>query len=158
MTGRNPTSLKQRLEANPGMIGYQLDVSQAAEVLRLAATFSQDHPTLNAVVNNAGVMVLEDLLADAPGWGVFEGTIATNLLGPIRLTTALLPPLVATNFAPGQAGNTSAMPLDAFIVEAVERLCAERTPSEVLVERALPQRTAERNGRFDAIFQSINPS
>jgi uncharacterized oxidoreductase len=51
-------------------------------------------PALNVLINNAGIMRFEDLdherdLADA------EATITTNLLGPIRLTNALIDHLVA---------------------------------------------------------------
>ena len=47
------------------------------------------HPALNVLVNNAGIMRFEALerardLADA------EATVVTNLLGPIRLTNALV--------------------------------------------------------------------
>ncbi|MET0247411.1 MAG: SDR family NAD(P)-dependent oxidoreductase, partial [Sphingomonas sp.] len=48
-----------------------------------------EHPTLNVVMNNAGIMRFEALdtardLSDA------EATITTNLLGPIRLIDALV--------------------------------------------------------------------
>jgi uncharacterized oxidoreductase len=53
----------------------------------------QDYPSLDAVIHNAGIMRPEDLksgvLADA------EAIITTNLLGPMRLTAALLPDLLA---------------------------------------------------------------
>jgi uncharacterized oxidoreductase len=52
----------------------------------------KDYPALNVVIQNAGMMKPEFLqkgvVADA------EATIATNLLGPIRLTAALLPLLL----------------------------------------------------------------
>ncbi|MGN6356562.1 MAG: SDR family oxidoreductase, partial [Novosphingobium sp.] len=52
------------------------------------------HPTVNVLVNNAGIMRSEELthardLADA------EATIATNVLGPIRLINALIEHLAA---------------------------------------------------------------
>ena len=47
------------------------------------------------LINNAGIMQPEDI-ATAPDYlGIAERTIATNLLGPIRLTAALLPHLRA---------------------------------------------------------------
>jgi uncharacterized oxidoreductase len=45
---------------------------------------------LNVLTNNAGVM-LENLLAQQVDLKYAEATITTNLLGPIRLTAALLP-------------------------------------------------------------------
>lgn len=215
VTGRDAASLQDTLDANPGMAGYKLDVSRMEEVARFAAQVVERHPRLNCVINNAGMMAVEELLHEAPDFDIVERTVATNLLGPIALTMAMLPhlrsqpraaivmvssglafvpradtptygatkaaihswtqalrhqlrdtgisvvelvpPLVATNFAPGQAGNPKAMPLDAFVSEAVGLLCAEATPDEVLVQRVMPQRTAERSGRFEAIFAAINP-
>ena len=52
----------------------------------------KDFPTLDTVIHNAGIMrnekVKDGNTSDA------EATIATNLLGPIRLTSALLPLLL----------------------------------------------------------------
>lgn len=216
ITGRNAASLNATLDANPGMEGYELDVSDAEAVKRFAAMITVRHPDLNAVIHNAGIMVIENVLADSVDLDIAERTIATNLLGPIRLTTALLPhlrtrseaaivtvssglafvpradtptygatkaaihswtqslrhelrdtsisvieiapPLVATDLTPGQSANPRAMPLAEFISEAVSLLSAAQTPSEVLVQRVMPQRTAERTGNFEAIFGMINPA
>jgi uncharacterized oxidoreductase len=57
-------------------------------VSRLIAEF----PTLNAVLNNAGIMQPEFLKKGEVASA--EGIIATNLLGPIRLTAALMPHLL----------------------------------------------------------------
>ena len=43
---------------------------------------------MNVVINNAGIQRVEDLTAAGPGTA--ELTIAINLLGPIRLTAALV--------------------------------------------------------------------
>jgi uncharacterized oxidoreductase len=51
------------------------------------------YPGLNVLINNAGVMRAEDLLADPVDLANAEATVVTNLLGPIRLTAALLPHL-----------------------------------------------------------------
>ena len=60
---------------------------------QLCGPVGQDYPALDAVIHNAGIMRPEDLksggLADA------EAIITTNLLGPMRLTAALLPHLLA---------------------------------------------------------------
>jgi uncharacterized oxidoreductase len=45
------------------------------------------------VIHNAGMMQPEDLLAEVPDSAVADATVITNLLGPIRLTNALLPHL-----------------------------------------------------------------
>ena len=60
---------------------------------RGARVIIADHPDLNVVINNAGIMVPEDLTADPIDLSIAEQIIAINLLGPIRLTAALLPHL-----------------------------------------------------------------
>ena len=89
ITGRNETALKAVAAANPGMAWYALDMQDAAAIKAFAAGVTAEHPALNAVVNNAGIMTAEDVI----DLDVAEATIATNLLGPIRLTAALLPHL-----------------------------------------------------------------
>ncbi len=91
ITGRNETALKAVAAAHPGMAWYALDMQDAAAIKALAARVTAEHPALNAVVNNAGIMTAEDVI----DLDVAEATIATNLLGPIRLTAALLPHLKA---------------------------------------------------------------
>ena len=48
-------------------------------------------PSLNVVINNAGIMRAEKLHAQQADLADAEAIVATNLLGPIRLTAALLP-------------------------------------------------------------------
>ena len=52
----------------------------------------RDFPALNVVIHNAGIMRNETLTDGT--LDTAEATIATNLLGPIRLNTALLPLLL----------------------------------------------------------------
>jgi uncharacterized oxidoreductase len=216
ITGRDERSLTETLDANPGMAGYRLDVSDPAAIKEFTAKLLREHPETNVVIHNAGIMVYEDLLADPVDLDVPERTIATNLLGPIRLTAALLPhlrsresaavvtvssglafvpradaptysatkaaihswtqslrhelrgtgvevieiapPLVATELTPGQSKLGHAMPLHYFISEATELLCSTPTPDEVLVQRVMPQRTAEQTGNFKRVFDMINPA
>jgi len=93
VTGRRVEPLREVAEANPGMTWASLDMADAAAVGAFAARVVTDHPTLNVVINNAGIMIAEDLTAEPVDLTTAEATIATNLLGPIRLTTALLPHL-----------------------------------------------------------------
>lgn len=89
IAGRRRDVLEQVAGANPGMAFEVLDVTDAADIVRFAARVTAAHPDLNAVINNAGVMIAETEIDLA----VAEQTIAINLLGPIRLTAALLPHL-----------------------------------------------------------------
>ena len=69
-----------------------LDMNSAESLRRVSGQLETDFPALNVVVHNAGIMQTE-LLASGE-LDVAEATIATNLLGPIRLTAALLPRLL----------------------------------------------------------------
>lgn len=95
ITGRRQAPLAEVAAANPGMAWATLDIADPAAIRAFAAQVVRDHPTLNVVVNNAGVMLAEDLKAEPFDLDAVETTIATNLLGPIRLTAALLPHLRA---------------------------------------------------------------
>jgi uncharacterized oxidoreductase len=92
IAGRRQDVLDQVTAANPGMHSARLDIADAADVRRFAGQVCRDFPGLNVVVHNAGIMRAEDVrrgdVADA------EAHVATNLLGPIRLTAALLPHLL----------------------------------------------------------------
>ncbi|MCT7376788.1 SDR family oxidoreductase [Chelativorans salis] len=99
ITGRNSRSLEETLDANPGMSGDQLDVSDSVAIEEFAATLLRERPEINVVIHNAGIMNYEELVADPVDLEVPERAIATNLLGPIRLTAALLPHLRAKESA-----------------------------------------------------------
>lgn len=94
VASRRRAALDAVVAANPGMIAMELDVADPAAIMAFAEKIVAEHPALNVVLNNAGIMPSEDFL-DAPNWlATAEATVATNLLGPIRLTAALLPHLL----------------------------------------------------------------
>jgi len=93
IAGRRPEPLQAVAATNPGMTTAVLDVADPAAVHAFTARVGQDHPALNVLINNAGIMQTEDALADPFDTTACEATIAINLLAPIRLTTALLPHL-----------------------------------------------------------------
>ena len=95
ITGRREGTLREVVAARPGMAWATLDVADPEAIKDFAAQVVRDHPALNVVINNAGIMLAEDLKAEPFDLDVVEATITTNLLGPIRLTTALLPHLRA---------------------------------------------------------------
>jgi uncharacterized oxidoreductase len=99
VAGRRQALIDELTAAHPGMSGYVLDVADGEAIQTFAAQVVADHPALNVLFNNAGIMVAEDLTA-APGFlPTAEATVVTNLLGPIRLTAALLPHLLAQSRA-----------------------------------------------------------
>lgn len=93
ISGRRRQALEAVVAANPGMTFYELDVEDPNAIKALAAQVVAEHPALNVLINNAGVMLAEDLLAEPFDLASAEATVTTNLLGPIRLTAALLPHL-----------------------------------------------------------------
>ena len=93
IAGRRRDALEAVAAANPGMAYETLDVADAADVKAFAERVIAAHPALNVVINNAGIMVAEDLTAEPVDLDIAEQTIAINLFGPIRLTAALLPHL-----------------------------------------------------------------
>ena len=93
VAGRRRGPLAEVVAANPGMTSVVLDVADPAAIRAFAEQAVHDHSALNVLVNNAGIMKAEDVLADPFDLSDCEATVAANLLGPIRLTTALLPHL-----------------------------------------------------------------
>lgn len=90
ITGRRREVLDEVARANPGIVAYTLDVDDAKAIADFAARVTKEHPKLNVLVNNAGIMQAEDLKSDS-SLAIAEATITTNLLGPMRLKAALLP-------------------------------------------------------------------
>ena len=93
VAGRRPEPLAEVVAANPGVTPVVLDVTDLEAIRAFAARIAQDHPTLNVLVNNPGIMKVEDVLAEPFDVSEAEATVAANLLGPIRLTAAVLPHL-----------------------------------------------------------------
>lgn len=89
ISGRRRGHLDEVLAANPGMAAIELDVTDPASIEAAAATLIADHPELNVLFNNAGIMLpdgVDGKIDDAQ----MVATIATNLMGPVRMTSALI--------------------------------------------------------------------
>jgi uncharacterized oxidoreductase len=215
IAGRRQQALDETAKANPGMKPAQLDIESAEAIRAFGAKMAKEYPALNVVIHNAGIMRPEKLLEQPADLKDVEATITTNLLGPIRLTAALLPqlkqqpaatimtvtsglaylpmamtptycatkaamhsysvtlryqlrstkievlelvpPYVQTELMGSrQASDPRAMPLKDFIDETMKILKEQPQAKEILVERVLPLRYAEKNGDFDKAFQGFN--
>jgi uncharacterized oxidoreductase len=66
-----------------------LDVSDASAIDDVVPKLLAAYPALNVVVNNAGIMYDDDVSRPL-NESLLTSTIATNLLGPLRLNSALL--------------------------------------------------------------------
>ena len=215
IAGRRQQALEETTSANPGMRSAQLDIESAESIRAFAATMAKEYPALNVVIHNAGIMRPENLLEQAEELKDAEAIITTNLLGPIRLTAALLPqlkkqpaatimtvssglaylpmaltptycatkaaihsysmtlryqlrgtkvdvlelvpPYVQTELMGSrQANDPRAMPLKDYIAETMKILKEQPQAKEILVQRVLPLRFAEKNGDVYEAFQGFN--
>ncbi|MFI9564950.1 SDR family oxidoreductase [Streptomyces rishiriensis] len=98
VAGRRKELLDEITAEHPGIDGLVLDVADPESIARARESVAASHPGLNVLVNNAGIMLPENLL-DPAGLQVAEDHVATNLLGPIRMTYAFLPLLVGKDDA-----------------------------------------------------------
>lgn len=215
IAGRRRQALDATVAANPGMRSAQLDIDSAEAIRSFGAKMAKEYPALNVVIHNAGIMRPENLLEQTEELTDAEAIITTNLLGPIRLTAALLPqlrrqpaatimtvssglaylpmsmtptycatkaaihsysltlryqlkgtkievlelvpPYVQTELmGDAQANDPRAMPLKDYIAETMKILKEQPEAKEILVERVLPLRNAEKSGDFDKAFQGFN--
>jgi len=98
ISGRRKGHLAETIKANPGMQSVELDVADPASIAAVAKKLTTDYPKLNVLINNAGIMQIDDaggVVDDA----VLVPIITTNLLGPIRMTSALVEHLKKQNSA-----------------------------------------------------------
>jgi uncharacterized oxidoreductase len=89
ISGRRKGHLAEITKANPGMQAVELDVENPASITAVCKKLIADYPKLNVVVNNAGIMQIDDtstVMDDAQ----MASIIAINLMGPIRVTSALI--------------------------------------------------------------------
>jgi uncharacterized oxidoreductase len=89
VSGRRQALLDEVTRANPGIEAIRLDIADPASIASAAETLIRDFPALNVLVNNAGIMPFDD-----PSGPIDDVTaqqiVTTNLLGPIRMTSALI--------------------------------------------------------------------
>jgi len=85
--GRDP-------QPQEGLETVRIDVTDPASVLRARDDVLRAHPALDVVVTMSGVMLTEDL-RDPAHVVAAETTVATNLLGTIRVIDAFTPHLLA---------------------------------------------------------------
>jgi uncharacterized oxidoreductase len=96
VAGRRSDALAETIDGREKMASYTVDVDDTGALARFVEQLTADHPALNVLVNNAGIMRVEDPTASRDLRDA-EETIATNLLGPIRLIDALIDHLKARN-------------------------------------------------------------
>lgn len=98
ITGRNAAKLDAAIAGRANMSATTLDVTDSAAIATFAKEVIARHPGLNILVNNAGIMSSEDASAKRDLTEA-EAAVVTNILGPIRLTDALIDHLAAQDNA-----------------------------------------------------------
>lgn len=94
VAGRTQASLEETAAGHANIRTMVVDVGDAEDIARFAKNVVEVHPAINVLVNNAGIMRFEDVTEERE-LGDAEATIATNLLGPIRLIDGLIEHLKA---------------------------------------------------------------
>lgn len=89
ISGRRRANLDAVVAANPGMEAIELDITDPASIEAAAAKLIAEHPALNVLINNAGIM-FPDTAAGRVDDKLLVDTVTTNLVGPIRMTSALV--------------------------------------------------------------------
>ncbi len=89
ITGRRQQVLQDAVAGRERMTAYALDVTAPDAVDRFVHQVIADHPDINILVNNAGIFSAEKVttrrdISDA------ERMIETNIVGPMRLTNAMI--------------------------------------------------------------------
>ena len=99
VSGRKQHTLDAVVAANPGVRALTVDMADAGSVREFVKRLTGEFPALNVVVNNAGVALPENLRDQPADLADVESMVTTNVLGPIRLTAALLPGLLKQEHA-----------------------------------------------------------
>ncbi|PBQ13281.1 SDR family oxidoreductase [Pseudomonas syringae] len=98
VAGRRKELLRQIGTDHPGIEAIELDIADQASITRASQTLAAKHPDLNVVVNNAGIMLAENIFEPA-SQKVAEESVTINLLGTIRMVYAFLPQLLGKDNA-----------------------------------------------------------
>lgn len=89
IAGRRKALLDEVTAANPGMVAIELDINDPASINDVARTLITQYPSLNVLVNNAGIMPFDDAAGHIDDETMLA-TLTTNFMGPVRLTSALI--------------------------------------------------------------------
>lgn len=89
IAGRRKANLTEVAKAIPGIRWVELDIEDPVSISTVARKLTADYPKLNVLINNAGIMQIDDVSGPLDD-KLIVSTITTNLMGPMRLTSALI--------------------------------------------------------------------
>ncbi len=90
IAGRRLDTLEKAIGDRPRMHALTLDQDDPANIADFAAKLITDFPGVNVLVNSAGIMRMETALDKKRDLSDAEASVTNNLLGPIRVTNALI--------------------------------------------------------------------
>jgi uncharacterized oxidoreductase len=93
ITGRDSARLDAIKQQYPNVYPVQSDVSDAKQIQKLFKEVTHKFPTLNIIINNAGIMRNLDLQDNSITLESITQEIDTNLSGTIRMVHQFLPHL-----------------------------------------------------------------
>lgn len=93
VTGREQEKVDSLPKEHPGLITIQSDVSEPVAIAQLYERVTRDHPDLNILVNNAGIMRKINLQDRGDDLVDLTREVDINLNGPIRMVKQFLPHL-----------------------------------------------------------------
>jgi uncharacterized oxidoreductase len=133
ISGRRKECLDATTKANPGMDSIELDISDPATITAVTKRLVAGYPALNVLINNAGIMQIDDAAGKIDDQ-LLTSTVTTNLLGPIRLTSALIEHLKKQPKA-SVIYNTSALAFVPLTLTAIYSATKAALHSYVLSQR-----------------------
>ena len=95
ITGRRQAVLDEVKARHPKLHTIQSDIADPSQIAELAARVKSDFPTLDVLMNNAGVGAAMNLTAPASDLATLTSEVDINLGGVIRMTSALIEILTA---------------------------------------------------------------
>ena len=91
ITGRREQTLRDFASQYPGMETFTMDVSKDGDIQKLFKIVSDKFPSLDVLVNNAGILRMTDFTKSDPLGEDPYAEIDINVKGLIRMTTTFLP-------------------------------------------------------------------
>lgn len=88
--GRREDRLSAIASEHPGIRTVRIDTTDASSIDEAARAVVTAHPDMNVLITMAGVMRAEDWSTPSGFLSIAEETVATNILGPIRLIAAFI--------------------------------------------------------------------
>ncbi|NIE66355.1 SDR family NAD(P)-dependent oxidoreductase [Burkholderia sp. Ax-1719] len=92
VAGRRKSLLDEIARQNPEIDTVELDIGNAEQIRAVAQQLIARYPSLNVVINNAGIMPFDDVgtAMDAKADAAAVHLVETNLLGPVRVSAAFV--------------------------------------------------------------------